>query len=406
MHYLSLPSDGGLAALHLGRQRTSCCPQQQMVLFAIGMYVRRLTAAVLATLSISNFQSSLQVSTQRVLSKVVTPDQVYCLDMRVDGEAYAAAGKDKVVRIYDESTGAVQTTFRSGGYDVLGHSNRVFAVKFHPGDPNTLVSGGWDNTVILWDVRSGGPATSLFGPHICGDALDIYDHLLLAGSWRPDHQLQIFDLRMLKDNEPAVEVPWTGVAVGSGSSAALANRLAARGAPALIYAAAFSPSGTYIAAGGSGSNEAKLFDTSGAVHASMSIPSTDIPKQTPAYPTPTLCGTVAGLSRSVYSLHFSADDGLVVAGGDYLLSYELQGVLASTSMSAAAVEESSLAFGGAASRVTLTEEVKARPLTATEEAAILAAYGGDEPEASDDEADVPETILSPGARFGIAEKPL
>ena len=28
-----------------------------------------------------------------------------------------------------------------------GHSNRVFSLKFDPSDDNTIVSGGWDNTV-------------------------------------------------------------------------------------------------------------------------------------------------------------------------------------------------------------------------------------------------------------------
>ena len=36
-----------------------------------------------------------------------------------------------------------------------GHSNRVFSLKFVAEDPNLLVSGGWDNTVQVWDVRAG-----------------------------------------------------------------------------------------------------------------------------------------------------------------------------------------------------------------------------------------------------------
>jgi len=54
-----------------------------------------------------------------------------------------------------------------------GHSNRIFCVKYHPKDSNMLVSGGWDNTVMLYDVRSGGPVQWAYGPHICGgDAID------------------------------------------------------------------------------------------------------------------------------------------------------------------------------------------------------------------------------------------
>lgn len=28
-----------------------------------------------------------------------------------------------------------------------GHVSRVFALAYHPSDPNTILSGGWDDTV-------------------------------------------------------------------------------------------------------------------------------------------------------------------------------------------------------------------------------------------------------------------
>lgn len=31
--------------------------------------------------------------------------------------------------------------------DTTGHSNRVFSLKFHPNDPNCIVTGGWDMTL-------------------------------------------------------------------------------------------------------------------------------------------------------------------------------------------------------------------------------------------------------------------
>ena len=54
-----------------------------------------------------------------------------------------------------------------------GHSNRVFSVKFHPEDPNVLLSGGWDNTIQIWDLRTGFSERSIYGPHLAGDSLDI-----------------------------------------------------------------------------------------------------------------------------------------------------------------------------------------------------------------------------------------
>lgn len=81
--------------------------------------------------------------------------------------------------------------------EMPGHSNRIFCVKFNPNDSNMLVSGSWDNTLQIYDIRSKGPAMSIYGPHICGDSLDFrHDgYTLLAGSYRQDEALQLFDLR-------------------------------------------------------------------------------------------------------------------------------------------------------------------------------------------------------------------
>lgn len=36
-----------------------------------------------------------------------------------------------------------------------------------------VVSGGWDNTVQIWDIRVGGAVRMFYGPHICGEAVDM-----------------------------------------------------------------------------------------------------------------------------------------------------------------------------------------------------------------------------------------
>ena len=67
---------------------------------------------------------------------------------------FATAGKDKIVRIYDEATKTMVSKLSSGWGSISGgrcerggHSNRVFSLKFKPDDPNLLISGGWDDTV-------------------------------------------------------------------------------------------------------------------------------------------------------------------------------------------------------------------------------------------------------------------
>ena len=53
---------------------------------------------------------------------------------------------------------------------------------------------GWDNTVQIWDIREGSAVRSLYGPHICGDALDIVGDEILTGSWRAETQLEVWSL--------------------------------------------------------------------------------------------------------------------------------------------------------------------------------------------------------------------
>ena len=97
---------------------------------------------------------------------------------------------------------------------------------------------------------------------------------LLQGSYRMNEQLQTWDFGTGKLID---DISW-----GNSSTQ--------------LYAACFDPSGTLIGAGGAGKNEAKIFDrTAGNA----------------------LVGTVAGLSRGVYSIDFNHDGSkFVVAGGD------------------------------------------------------------------------------------------
>ena len=120
--------------------------------------------------------------------------EVYALDYRPDGGAFAASGKDPAIKLIDENTRNVVSRMKgNAGYGVssaAGHSNRVFSVKWHPDDPNVVLSAGWDNTIQIWDVRQEHAARSIYGPHVCGDALDYSNGMILSGSWRADEQLQ------------------------------------------------------------------------------------------------------------------------------------------------------------------------------------------------------------------------
>jgi len=221
-------------------------------------------------------------------------NEVYALDYNSEGTQFVTAGKDTKVRIYDEATKSLVATMEGGVGNSLrattGHSNRIFSAKFVPGDDNMMVTGGWDNTVQVWDLRAGAAARSIYGPHICGDSLDVVGGEILTGSWRPEHQLEVWDLG---SGAKVSDIAWHS-----------SSSFSQVGQPAcMLYAAQFSKEATggakarFIAAGGSGLNEAKVFDHS-AGDATV--------------------GTITGLPRGIFTIDFSPDNQkIAVAGGDF-----------------------------------------------------------------------------------------
>ena len=87
-------------------------------------------------------------------------NQIYALEYSHDGSIIVTGGHDYKVRLYDEETKRLFQVFECGLQNDgrPGHSNRVYSVKFHPEEKNQLVSGGWSDTIQLWDiVRSEAP---------------------------------------------------------------------------------------------------------------------------------------------------------------------------------------------------------------------------------------------------------
>lgn len=223
-------------------------------------------------------------SSGKCLHEIVEPDnQLFCVDYVADGALFATAGRRREVRVYDECTKKLASVLAGGEEGrTPGHSNRVFSMKFHPTMRSVLVTGGWDNTVQFWDLRRGHAVRAIFGPHVCGDSIDISEDglAILTGSWRIDRQLQLWDFRTERLMDT---LHWR-------SGASLAQ-------PCMVYAAQFSKGdcSKLIAAGGSGANEAKIFDRRGGG----------------------VIGNILGLTRACYSVDFSNSGSmLAVAGGD------------------------------------------------------------------------------------------
>ncbi|CAD5120830.1 DgyrCDS9384 [Dimorphilus gyrociliatus] len=112
-----------------------------------------------------------------------------------DASSFISAGSDSKIVQYDGKTKQVKNVLQAtDSRDVMnGHRMRIFALQYHPDDPHVFVSGGWDDTVHFWDDRTTHSVRKLYGPHICGDALDIdpiHNHIL-SGSWRKNNVLQV-----------------------------------------------------------------------------------------------------------------------------------------------------------------------------------------------------------------------
>jgi len=71
-----------------------------------------------------------------------------------------------------------------------------------------LVSGAWDNLVLIWDIRQELPVSHILGPNISGESIDIKDHKLLIGSYADHDNLEVVDLDTFKITE---KIEWTSL---------------------------------------------------------------------------------------------------------------------------------------------------------------------------------------------------
>jgi len=188
------------------------------------------------------------VPSQRQIFKITEKDnQIFTLSYRSDGARLATAGKDFIVRIYDEETKALMRAFKTGVFCHSGHTNRVFASKWKKDDHNILLTGSWDNSVMIWDMRVKAKARSFYGPHIAGEALDIQNETILTGSWREKDPIEAWDF-------------------GTG------KRLTSISDTSLIYTAKYLPEREgFFVAGGTGLNELRVYNLFDPLHKSIAI---------------------------------------------------------------------------------------------------------------------------------------
>lgn len=187
-------------------------------------------------------------------------NQIYALDYNKGGTQFASAGRDTKVRLYDEETKTLVRVMSTGkGKSTSGHSNRIYSLKWTPSSKNAstgessdlLLSAGWDNTVQFWDTRMGNSVRSVYGPHVCGDALDVSadGKYFITGSWLPNDALVLWDFGTGKE---VAKINWQGTSAKNKNSKTRPVEM--------LYSCQYSPDNTSIAAAGSGTNEIKVFN--------------------------------------------------------------------------------------------------------------------------------------------------
>ena len=137
-------------SLHAPHERGSCSAMAmrwrlEEAVSEVGVRTKKYLLVAYSDGTISQFL--FPSGTQQFSIKDHPRNNLYALDYSPDFDSFVAAGKDFKLRIYDEHTRKLKSILHSQGYTAPGHSNRVFAVRYHPDDGNVLFSGGWDNTV-------------------------------------------------------------------------------------------------------------------------------------------------------------------------------------------------------------------------------------------------------------------
>jgi WD40 repeat protein/MinD-like ATPase involved in chromosome partitioning or flagellar assembly len=175
----------------------------------------------------------------------------------------ASAGYDNIIILWDVKTRERITT------SVKEHTHRLRSIAFHP-DGQTLASGGWDKILKLWNVRKGIESSRTLQSRtdwICGADISPDGKFLVSGS--DEKIVKLWDVKTGK------------------------VKLKLEGHETWVWAVAFSPNGKLIASG-SFDRTIKLWDST----------------------TGKCLYTLKGHQAWVWSVAFSPDGKLLASGGD------------------------------------------------------------------------------------------
>lgn len=139
------------------------------------------------------------VPSGKKLSKFNVEEKVpRCLDISKEGNKFAIGFANGEVYVYDEKTQMLEKTFKSGTSFTTGHLDQIHSVVFNKEAPNSIITGGGDKRILLWDVRSAQCNKMVIGPLILGDSIDIKNNYIIAGNYEAPGNVYVYDIRNFK----------------------------------------------------------------------------------------------------------------------------------------------------------------------------------------------------------------
>ncbi|KAJ2901657.1 WD40 repeat-like protein [Zalerion maritima] len=136
---------------------------------------------------------------------------VLSLTVSSDNAHFASSGSDRAILLWDvaASAGTSSPIRRIGG--AHGHSGRINAVAFAGENDSLLISGGFDTSVRIWDLKSNSarPVMVLDEARDAVQALAVRGCEILSGS--VDGKVRSYDVRTGKVTADLVGSPITGL---------------------------------------------------------------------------------------------------------------------------------------------------------------------------------------------------
>lgn len=135
--------------------------------------------------------------------------EVLSLSVSADNATFASCGGDRSVFLWDVST--AQTIRRFGGNS--GHTARINDVTFAGENNNLLISGSFDASVRIWDVKAGNMKPVM----VLEDARDSVSCVMASDvegciwSGSVDGRVRCYDLRMGRVNVDVIGAPVTSL---------------------------------------------------------------------------------------------------------------------------------------------------------------------------------------------------